>query len=146
MAYYIDLFSPETYEAFSRSPRDISGFRPRHKNTADKIKPGDIFVCYLTRLGRWFGLLEVIEGPFIDNKPIFAAESENDPFVVRFRVKPVVWLSREMGISIHEEEIWSGLASPSPANCTRTPSVGQEKFAEVWSVLMTKTAHFSPKN
>jgi hypothetical protein len=110
MAYYIDLFSPETYEAFSRSPRDISGFRPRHKNTADKIKPGDIFVCYLTRLGRWFGLLEVIEGPFIDNKPIFAAESENDPFVVRFRVKPVVWLSREMGISIHEEEIWSGLS------------------------------------
>jgi predicted RNA-binding protein len=110
MAYYIDLFSPETYEAFSRSPRDISGFRPRHKNTADKIKPGDIFVCYLTRLGRWFGLLEVIEGPFTDNRPIFAPEGENDPFVVRFRVKPVVWLSREMGISIHEEEIWSGLS------------------------------------
>src|SRR5216684_3140993 len=110
MAYFIDLFSPETYEAFSRSPRDISGFRPRHKNTADKIKPGDIFVCYLTRLGRWFGLLEVIEGPFIDSKPIFAPESGNDPFVVRFRVKPVVWLSQEMGISIHEEEIWSGLS------------------------------------
>src|SRR5205807_4640907 len=30
MAYYIDLFSPETYEAFARSSRDISGFRRRH--------------------------------------------------------------------------------------------------------------------
>ena len=42
MAYFIDLFSPETYEAFSRSPRDISGFRLRHKNRADKVKTGDV--------------------------------------------------------------------------------------------------------
>ena len=71
MAYFIDLFSPETYEAFARSTRDISGFRLRHKGMAERIKPGDIFACYLTRLSRWFGLLEVVEGPFIDNKPIF---------------------------------------------------------------------------
>jgi len=32
MAYYLDLFSPETYKAFSESPRDISGFRPRQRN------------------------------------------------------------------------------------------------------------------
>jgi hypothetical protein len=59
MAYFIDLFSPETYEAFIRSSRDISGFRLRHKEMADRIKQGDVFVCYLTRLSRWFGLLEV---------------------------------------------------------------------------------------
>ena len=41
---------------------------------AERIKPGDVFVCYLTRLSRWFGLLEVIEGPFIDDKPIFAID------------------------------------------------------------------------
>jgi hypothetical protein len=64
MAHFIDLFSPETYEAFARSPRNTSGFRPRHKNVAEKIKPGDIFVCYLTRLSRWFGLLEVIVRAF----------------------------------------------------------------------------------
>ena len=88
MAYFIDLFSPETYDAFARSPRDISGFRLRHKNATDKIKPGDLFVCYLTRLSRWFGVLEVIDGPFIDNKPVFVIG--NDPFVVRFRVRPKV--------------------------------------------------------
>jgi len=108
MACYIDLFSPETYDAFARSPRDISGFRLRHKNAADKIKPGDLFVCYLTRLSRWFGVLEVKEGPFIDNKPVFVAE--NDPFVIRFRVRPRVWLSAEMGIPIHDDEIWAGLS------------------------------------
>ena len=108
MAYYIDLFSPETYDAFARSPRDISGFRARHKNAADKVKPGDLFVCYLTRLSRWFGVLEVLEGPFIDSKPVFIVE--NDPFVVRFRVRPKAWLSVEMGIPIHDDEMWAGLS------------------------------------
>jgi hypothetical protein len=108
MAYYIDLFSPETYDAFSRSARDISGFRPRHRNIADRIKPGDIFVCYLTRLSRWFGLLRVMEGPFFDTKPIFTAE--NDPFVVRFRVSPTVWLAIDKSIPIHDDTIWQGLS------------------------------------
>ncbi|MDC4203789.1 MAG: hypothetical protein MPW14_09110 [Candidatus Manganitrophus sp.] len=108
MSYFIDLFSPETYAAFAASSRDISGFRLRHKNMAERIKPGDVFICYLTRLSRWFGLLEVIEGPFIDNKPIFVPE--NDPFVVRFRVRPTVWLDIDKGISIHENVIWTGLS------------------------------------
>lgn len=108
MAYFIDLFSPETYEAFSRSSRHISGFRLRHRNMAERVKPGDIFVCYLTQLSRWFGLLEVIEGPFINDTPVFVAT--DDPFVVRFRVKPVVWLDIEQAIPIHDEVIWSGLS------------------------------------
>jgi len=108
MAYYIDLFSPETHSAFARSDRNISGFRLRHKGMADRIKRGDTFVCYLTRLMRWCGLLEVIEGPFIDSAPIFS--TENDPFVVRFRVRPVVWLDFDKAIPIHDDLIWKGLS------------------------------------
>lgn len=108
MAYFIDLFSPETYAAFSRSSREISGFRARHKGMAERITHGDIFVCYLTRLSRWFGLLEVLEGPFIDNRPIFV--EVDDPFIVRFRVRPVVWLDIEKALPIHDQVIWSGLS------------------------------------
>ncbi len=46
MPYFIDLFSPETYEAFARSPRDVSGFRLRQKGMAERVKPGDLFICY----------------------------------------------------------------------------------------------------
>lgn len=108
MAYFIDLFSPETYDAFTRSTRDISGFRLRHKGMADRVKPGDTFVCYLTRLSRWFGLLEVIDGPFINDKPIFLPEA--DPFVVRFHVRPVAWLDIDKSLPIHDDAIWSGLS------------------------------------
>lgn len=108
MAYFIDLFSPETYDAFTRSTRDISGFRLRHKGMADRVKPGDTFVCYLTRLSRWFGLLEVIDGPFINDKPIFLPEA--DPFVVRFHVRPVAWLDIDKALPIHDDAIWNGLS------------------------------------
>jgi hypothetical protein len=63
-----------------------------------KSAPACLLVCYLTRLSRWFGLLEVVEGPFIDHKPIFVPE--NDPLVVRFFVQAKVWLEYEKRIPI----------------------------------------------
>jgi hypothetical protein len=108
MAYYIDLFSPETYDAFSASSRDISGFRIRQKGAAERISRGDVFVCYVTKVSRWCGLLEVIEGPFVDYSPIFLAES--DPFVVRFRVRTIVWLDLSNAIPIHDDVLWKGLS------------------------------------
>ena len=59
----------------------------------------------MTKLSRWFGLLEMIEGPFQDDKPIFYPD--NDPFVVRFHVRPVVWLPVERAIPIYEPEVWT---------------------------------------
>jgi predicted RNA-binding protein len=108
MAYFLDLFSPETYEAFGRSDRTVSGFRHRQRNIAERVKRGDRFVCYMTRVSRWFGLLEVIEGPFHDSSPIF--HQTDDPFVVRFRVKPVVWLPVEKSIPIHDDALWNRLS------------------------------------
>lgn len=121
MAYYLDLFSPETYEAFGRSDRSISGFRMRQRNVARRIKPGDKFVCYMTRLSRWMGMLEVLEGPFDDDRPIFYPE--NDPFVVRFRVRPLVWLPVDKAIPIHEDRVWTQLSF------TR----GQSKHSSSWT-------------
>jgi len=106
--YWLDLFSPETYEAFGRSDRTVSGFRRRHLNAANRVKPGDKLVCYMTKLSRWFGILEVTDGPFQDNKPIFFADG--DPFVVRFHVKPAIWLPVDKAVPIFEEEVWSRLS------------------------------------
>ena len=68
MAYYLDLFSPETYEAFSRSSRDVSGFRLRHEGLATRVQIGDKFICYMTKLSRWFGLLQVTSKYFKDDR------------------------------------------------------------------------------
>jgi predicted RNA-binding protein len=92
MAYYLDLFSPETYEAFSKSKQDVSGFRPRQENAASKVQIGDKLICYMTKLSRWIGILEVTSAYFRDDTPIFYGA--NDPFVIRFKVRPIAWLPK----------------------------------------------------
>lgn len=52
MAYYIDLFSPETYEIFSKSNQDISGFRLPQEGAACRIRVGDKLICYMTKYCR----------------------------------------------------------------------------------------------
>ena len=108
MAYYIDLFSPQTYETFKQSSRDVSGFRERHLNIAKRIHPGDKFICYMTKLSRWIGVLEVLSDCFVDETPVFY--EQDDPFVVRFKVRPIAWLEKEKAIPIHEDEVWTQLS------------------------------------
>ncbi len=108
MAYYLDLFSPETYEAFSKSDQTVTGFRPRQSNAASKIKKGDFMICYMTGLSRWIGILEVLGDFFEDSSPRFY--SEDDPFSIRFKVKPVVWLRKEHAIPIHDRQVWQTLS------------------------------------
>ncbi|MBI5035480.1 MAG: EVE domain-containing protein [Chloroflexi bacterium] len=104
MGYYLDLFSPETYEAFSKSNQDISGFRPRQQHAASKIHPGDKLVCYMTKLSRWIGILEVTSECFRSDTPLFY--EKDDPFVIRFKVKAIAWLSKEKSIPMRDERVW----------------------------------------
>lgn len=108
MAYFVDLFSPETYEAFSESDRTITGFRPRQRRQAQRVEPGDMFFCYLTRLSRWMGLLRVEGYMFEDEAPIFVPKE--DPFSVRFRVRPLIWLSLDHAVPIHDDVLWPKLS------------------------------------
>jgi len=111
MAYYLDLFSPNTYEAFLNSSRDITGFRLKQRNAAMKIKVGDVLICYLTKVSRWVAALEVTSEMFEDSTPRFT--STDDPFVIRFKVKPLILLKSNFGIPIRENEVWNKLSFTS---------------------------------
>ncbi len=107
MTFYTNLFSPDTFETFSRSARDVSGFSRHQLPWARRIHPGDRFVCYMTKLSRWIGVLEILSECYIDESPLFYPE--NDPYVVRFKVRPLVWLSKEKAVPIHEKNVWDAL-------------------------------------
>lgn len=108
MAYYINLFSPETYETFTKSDRDISGFRSRQENAASRIQVGDKMICYMVKLSRWIGVMEVMSTYYKDDSPLFYGD--NDPYIIRFKVKPIVWLPKEKSIPIHEDRVWNKLS------------------------------------
>ena len=108
MAYFLNLFTPETWAAFREHGATISGFRHRQRKMAkERVKPGDIFLCYLVRLSRWCGVLEITSNAFVDDTPIY---SDPDPFVVRFKVRSDTLLDPERAIPIMEDELWSQLS------------------------------------
>lgn len=135
MNYYVDLFSPETAKAFESSSKDISGFRISRKTYVQnqKIGPGDRFVCYVTRIQRFVGVLEVQSDPYQDDKPIFT--KDNDPFVLRFKVKPIVWLPLEKAIPIHHDKIWNTLSFTKDLN----------KDSNKWTYMVFSSPRAWPK-
>ena len=107
MAYFLDLFTPETWQAFRETGAAVTGFRERHLRSArERVKEGDIFLCYLTRLSRWCGVLQAESEAYHDESPI---HDELDPFTVRFKVKPLVTLDPELAIPIRDDQVWSNL-------------------------------------
>jgi hypothetical protein len=77
----------------------------------------------VTRLSRWAGFLEVESEPFEDDTPIFV--EDNDPFTVRFRVKPVAWLTKEKAVPIYEDEVWTSLSFTKEHDPTTTTWTGK---------------------
>jgi hypothetical protein len=108
MAYYLDIFSPSTYEAFSKTAKDVTGVSEARASHADKLRPGDKLICYLTKLSRWVGVLEVQGGVYRDETPRF--QDTEDPYVIRLKVKPIAWLEKEKAIPIREDDVWSKLS------------------------------------
>ena len=45
---------------------------------------------------------------YLDDTPLFYPEG--DPYVIRFRVRPLVWLPKDQAIPIREGHIWETLS------------------------------------
>jgi hypothetical protein len=109
MAYVLNLFSPQTWSNFRAAGAAVSGFSKHQERQARKsVKPGDIFLCYLVKLGRWCGALRVKSLPYVDETPLF--REVGDPFVVRFAVEPLVVLNPEHSIPTALPEVWARLS------------------------------------
>ncbi len=48
MTYWLDLFTGQTWQEFRDYGATVSGFRKRMHNAVNRIKPGDVLLCYLT--------------------------------------------------------------------------------------------------
>lgn len=96
--YWLDLFTGVTWEEFRKAGSKTSGFRESRWKTVQKIKKGDYFLCYLTGISRFIGILEVTGTAFKDTSPIWSDED----FPCRLKVKPIVELTPATAIPVHE--------------------------------------------
>ena len=85
MNFWLDLFTGTTWQEFQKAGAKVTGFREHNRKRAQGIKRGDIFLCYLTGVKRWVGLLEVTGDQYRDDAKIWGEEV----FPIRFPVKPL---------------------------------------------------------
>jgi hypothetical protein len=107
MTYFVDIFSVETYEAFSKTPKTMAGFHPKRKAWLTKIKSGDKILCYVKGLSCWVGLLEVT-GPMVDLTS--GKDDAISDYTLQFPVTPLVWLEKGTLIPIKRPEVWATLS------------------------------------
>jgi predicted RNA-binding protein len=96
--YWLDLFTGVTWDEFKKAGSKTSGFRESRWKSVQKIRNGDYLICYLTGVSRFIGILEVTSEAFKDNSPIWSDEV----FPCRLKVKPIVELTPETAIPVHE--------------------------------------------
>lgn len=96
--YWLNLFSIKTWEEFLAAGGEVSGFRQNRWTTVRQLKPGDYLLCYLTRVSRFVGLLEVVSDPYQDSTPIW----EDEEFPCRVRVRIIVALTPDTAVPIHD--------------------------------------------
>ncbi|HOV90301.1 MAG TPA: EVE domain-containing protein, partial [Syntrophorhabdaceae bacterium] len=92
-------------------------------------KPGDYFLCYLTGVSRFIGILEVVEGAYKDKTPIW----KDEDFPCRLKVKVVAELTPQTAVPVLElrdklsffqtltsPQAWTGHFRASPVKWTST--------------------------
>lgn len=128
MTYWLDLFTGVTWEEFRKAGSKVTGFRKNRWKMVQRIKAGDMFLCYLTGVSRFVGLLEVTGKAFRDDTRIWADQT----FPCRVPVKPLMEFDPEYGISVHDlrdrlscfrnsggPNAWTGAFRGSPAKWSR---------------------------
>jgi hypothetical protein len=125
--YWLDLFTWKTWQKAQEHGFAVTGFRKNKWVTMQRVKPGDFFICYLTGVSRWIGLLEVTGKPFLSEEKIW----DEDVFPARVEARPVITLTPDTAVPIFElkEQLsyfkdmksphaWTGKLRGSPAAIT----------------------------
>jgi hypothetical protein len=124
MRFWLNLFSPRTWEDFKQNGSTVTGFRANNWARAKPVQLGDLFLCYLIGAKRWVGVLKVVGERYLDeNEKLF----RDDVYPVRFRVEPIVMLDPEHGLPMEQlrgkvsffpqggsSKNWSGSVRSSP--------------------------------
>ncbi|MEM3693419.1 MAG: hypothetical protein QXI39_05310 [Candidatus Bathyarchaeia archaeon] len=105
--YWLDLFTPETWEEARERNFKATGFRLSRWPIVSKIKPGDFFVCYLTRLSRFCGILRATSTPYKDEKKAKQIW-KRDLFPCMVDVEPLITF--DLLHSIPKDDVVSGLS------------------------------------
>lgn len=94
--YWLNLFSPVTWQQFLDAGALVTGFRDNRWKQVQQIAVGDYMLCYLTQVSRFIGVLEVVSDPYQDaSRSIW-----DDDFPCRVKVRVVAQVPLDASVPI----------------------------------------------
>jgi hypothetical protein len=96
--YWLTTFTIETWDEFLDHGGDIAGYGEERWTSVRNMEQGDYLLCYLMRISRFVGLLEVAGEPFFDRQQIWSSRT----FPSRVPVRTLLTLKPEQGIPVKE--------------------------------------------
>lgn len=92
--YWLCLFNQTTWQEFQEAGAEVMGFPETRQKTVRQIKAGDYLLAYMTRISRWFAVLEVTSEPYDDLDRIW----KQALFPCRVGVRVVTSITPEKGV------------------------------------------------
>lgn len=112
MNYFTDVFTIDTWEQAKARAFTVSGFPPPtvtrggyFQTTFDRVKVGDVFLCYVKAPAkRWVGALRVESPMYLDHDDAVWGVSEDGlaRFPARFNVSSIIALDVDVGLPIED--------------------------------------------
>ena len=96
MKYWLNLYTWKTWHEFLKAGGAVTGFRTSRWRTVQRIQQGDIFLCYMTGVSRFFAIQEVTGPPFKDQSVIW----EDALFSARVPVETLLQLEPEYAVPV----------------------------------------------
>lgn len=96
MKYWINLFTWRTWEEFLEAGGQASGFREGRWRTIQRIQKGDLLLCYLTGVSRFFAILEATGDGYKSHEPIWS----ESVFPCRVPVRVLLALEPEYAVPV----------------------------------------------
>jgi hypothetical protein len=111
--YWLNLFSPRTWQQFLDAGASVTGFRENRWKQVQQIAVGDYMLCYLTQVSRFAGILEVESEAYRDS----SGSIWDEDFPCRIQVRLVAQLPLDAAIPItalsDRLSIFRDLSSPN---------------------------------
>jgi hypothetical protein len=100
MNYWMLVSSAANFEISRARGFDLAGMKSRHRKKAERVRPGDRVLFYLTGIQR-FGGTATVTGPFFEShEPIWTSKKEGEVYPFRFPIRPEVILAPEEFVAV----------------------------------------------
>ena len=130
--FWMLVSSLENFRLSKEHGFTLAGMKSRHRKKAEKVRPGDKVVFYLTGVQQFGGIAEATSEYSEDHSPLWESKKKGEDYPFRFSIKPQIILDEE------------GLLPAEPM--ARQMDYVKKWPAEHWWLAFQGNVHLLPKS